>query len=444
MSLPTKFLERVAYYSQEPMMELNQYGELQHVNRAAEQFFTLSDDKQSHFSNLGLLTLEGEVLDWKFLLQNLTYLPKFVRYLAESHRKSYLFSLSIEVLEVESALNYFLRLSPIPTHSDDIETFRLAEEKFYKAFHLSPDAISITRLADGMFLEVNEGFVHLTGYQREELIGKTVLDIKMWYSPEEREEMRKELEQEGKSLREAVYRIKSGELAEGQINSRVININGALCQINVVRDLREQKKGERALREREKQLQIVNRATSDAIWDWNLVNDNLVWNDGLERIFGYTPNQVDPTIQWWEDRIHKEDRKRVIERIKLFIQKREENWFDKYRFLRSDGSYAYVYDKGGIILNEDQQSVRMVGGMVDITARVLAEESLLMRNRQIAEYAFFNSHKVRSPLSRLLGLAALLQEGLAPDSEQQALIAKVRLAAEEIDEMIKEITKIFY
>ncbi|MEM6841367.1 MAG: PAS domain S-box protein [Bacteroidota bacterium] len=426
------------------MMELNQYGEVQHINRVAKQLFTFRDNERPVFSSLGLITLEGETLDWDFLLENISYLPKVIKYLADPHHEPYLFSLSVEMLETEAAPNYFLLLSPIPNHDNNIETYRLAEEKFYKAFHLSPDAISITRLADGMFLEVNEGFINLTGYQREELIGKTVLDIKMWYSPEERAEMRKGLVQEGKSFREAVFRIKGGELAEGQINARVIVIDGERCQINVVRDLRKQKQIERSLREREKQLQLINRATNDAIWDWNLVTDNLVWNDGLERIFGYTPNQVNSTIQWWEDRIHSEDRQRVMERIELFIQKKEENWFDKYRFLRSDGSYAYVYDKGNITLDEDHRAVRMIGGMVDITDRVLAEESLIIRNQQIAEYAFFNSHKVRAPLARLLGLTSLLQNDLEPNSERRELIGKVRLVAEEIDEMIKEITKIFY
>lgn len=86
----------------------------------------------------------------------------------------------------------------------------------------------------------------------------------------------------------------------------------------------------------------------------------------------------------------------------------------------------------------------MIGGMVDITDRILAEESLLIRNQQIAEYAFFNSHKVRGPLSRLMGLVTLLQHDSGDNAERKDLLEKVKIAAEEMDRMIHEITKTFY
>ena len=426
------------------MVELNQQGVIQNANPAAEQLFKLNDIENTYFSSLKLFNLEDESFDWNYLTNHRSLLPKIVKHFSDSDATEHLFSLLVDAQKIESQSYYFLVLNPIAAYSDDVETHRLAEEKFYKTFYLSPDAISITRVSDGLFLDVNEGFVQMTGYQRMELIGKTVLDIGFWCVLKERENLMNDLIKKGKSFMEAKYRIKGGEVAEGQINARIITINGEDCLISVVRDLRQQKAIERALWEREKQLKIINRATNDAVWDWNLADDILTWNDGIERIFGYKPDQFEQTVQWWEQHIHPEDQQRVVSRIRYFIEEKQENWFDKYRFLRSDGSYAYVYDKGSILQDEDDQATRMVGGMVDITDRILAEESLLIRNQQIAEYSFFNSHKVRAPLSRLLGLTHLLREDLAPNDEQRVLIENVRLAGEEIDEMIKEITKIFY
>ncbi|WKN42699.1 PAS domain S-box protein [Tunicatimonas pelagia] len=444
MTRSTKFLKQVAYHSREPMVELNQHGVIQNANRVAEQLFKLEKYGANSFSSLKLLGLEGKHFDWEYLINNLSLLPKIVTYSLGSNTTTYLFSLSADTDAHQNEPAYFLVLSPIVGNGNEVETYRVAEEKFYKVFHLSPDAISITRVADGLFIDVNEGFVQLTGYQREELIGNTVLNIGLWNVLPEREKLTNDLLNNGKSFMEASYRIKGGELAEGQINARIITINGEDCLISVVRDLRQQKAVERVLREREEQLKIINRATNDAVWDWNLTSDTLTWNGGMERIFGYKPEQIEPKIQWWEQHIHPEDQQRVMNRIRYFIEKKQEQWFDKYRFLRSDNSYAYVYDKGSILQDENHRVIRMIGGMVDITDRVLAEESLLIRNQQIAEYSFFNSHKVRAPLSRLLGLTHLLQEDLVSDNEQRSIIEKVRLAGEEIDEMIKEIAKIFY
>ncbi len=380
------------------MVELDQLGRVQSTNRAAQQLFDFESNDTKAFTSLQLSSLEGDSLEWGNLVSNLSLLPKLVRCSCLSSPKNIL-TLSINTFLSHNQPAYFLVLSPIADDGKETETYRIAEEKFHKVFHLSPDAISITRMSDGLFLEVNQGFIQLTGYQRDELIGNTVLDIGLWCVPQERDKLTHDLSNKGASFMEAKYRIKGGELADGQINARIISINGEDCLVSIVRDLRQQKTIEQALRTSEEQLKIVNRATNDAIWDWSLIDNTLTWNDGMERIFGYNPDQVDPTVQWWEKHIHPEDQQRVVDRINHFIQQKHNNWFDKYRFLRSDGSYAYVYDKGSFFQDENNQIVRMVGGMVDISDRVLAEESLLIRNRQIAEYSFFNSHKIRAPLS---------------------------------------------
>lgn len=439
-----KFLELVADHSREPMLLLDAEGRIEQANRAADQIFELTESQITHFDQLKINISDNRSATWNFLQENLTSLPLIVSCTGDEGAGKLIFRFALKVLKAGSETTYFLTFSPVQNNSVDLEMYLQAEEMFFKSFHLSPDAISITRLSDGLFLEVNESFIQLTGYRREELIGKTVTEINLWCVPEEREKMTAELLRGEKSYMEATYRIKGGELAEGQISARAITIDKETCLISVVRDLRPQKKIERELRASKKRLELINRATNDAVWDWNLQTDELTWNDGMQRIFGYGVGEVEPVIGWWEKKVHKEDRKRVVERIQHFVKKGEETWFDKYRFARKDESYAYVYDKGSILFDEQGKPVRMIGGMVDITDRVLAEESLLIRNQQIAEYAFFNSHKVRGPLSRLLGLVSLLDDNHIQDEEQKDLLDKVKITAEEMDDMIREITKIFY
>ncbi|MEQ9441498.1 MAG: PAS domain S-box protein [Cyclobacteriaceae bacterium] len=446
MDLSHIFLEFVAEHSRDPILEFSDQGILQQANRATWQLFGWSEGDEIRLRDLRLYTDEQQLLTLSFLQQQPRKISKpiVVSYMPIRTDKPLLFRLSIERSGSRSSPVYFLMLTPPPGDEVDIEDYQLAEEKFYKAFHLSPDAISITRLSDGLVLEVNQGFVQLTGYSREELIGRTSTEVNFWSDPRQREQMKVQLQSEGECVMEAKFRIKGGELAEGHIRARVISIRGETCLISVVRDLREQKAAQRAQRESENRLQVINQATNDAIWDWDMETAEVWRSDGMQRIFGYTPEEVGNDLGWWEQLIHQDDRERVMERLQHFIQLGGGNWFDKYRFIRKDGSYAYVYDKGHIITNGQGKPVRMIGGMVDITDRVLAEESLLIRNRQIAEYSFFNSHKVRGPLSRLLGLTTILQLEETGEEEKKKLLAKIRITAEELDDMIRDITKMFY
>jgi signal transduction histidine kinase len=164
----------------------------------------------------------------------------------------------------------------------------------------------------------------------------------------------------------------------------------------------------------------------------------------MVAIFGYEPDDIGTTIAWWHQRIHPADRQRVVDRLNHFMKERIKKWFDKYRFRRKDNSYAYIYDKGHIILNQKGVPVRMIGGMVDITERVLAEESILIKNRQIAEYSFFNSHKLRGPLARMMGLIELINFEEPNQEENRTLLNHLKVIAEELDELIKDVAKVLY
>ena len=82
--------------------------------------------------------------------------------------------------------------------------------------------------------------------------------------------------------------------------------------------------------------------------------------------------------------------------------------------------------------------------MVDITERVLAEESILIKNRQIAEYAFFNSHKLRAPLARMMGLIELIDFEEPNEEENKTLLNHLKVIAEELDELVKDVSKVLY
>ncbi|HSV51438.1 MAG TPA: EAL domain-containing protein [Burkholderiaceae bacterium] len=142
-------------------------------------------------------------------------------------------------------------------------------------------------------------------------------------------------------------------------------------------DISERKRGEAALRESEQRFKHVARATADAIWDWDLVLGSVWWNEGMQSLFGVIPDTQARTASAWSTRLHADDKARVVRGLHAAIDGPGDTWSDEYRFLRGDGRYAYVLDRGFVIRAADGKPLRMVGGMTDLTASKRAEEGAL-------------------------------------------------------------------
>ena len=150
----------------------------------------------------------------------------------------------------------------------------------------------------------------------------------------------------------------------------------AIGQLELRRRTRVLVKSEADLRVSHERFQIVARATNDAIWDWNLSTNALAWNECYQALFGYLPEETDPSIDSWKAFIHPEDVTRVLKGIHEVIDRGGRGWSDEYRFRRRDGTYAEIFDRGQIIHDALGRPVRMVGAMQDVTKRRQAEESL--------------------------------------------------------------------
>ena len=122
------------------------------------------------------------------------------------------------------------------------------EEKFSKAFQLAPYAVLITRLSDGKIYEVNEGFLKLSKYTREEVIGKTTGELNLWYNKTDREKIVSILQEHGKLKEtEYIFQIKSGELLIGLVSAELLHIDNELSILTTVYDLTPRKKLENQL-----------------------------------------------------------------------------------------------------------------------------------------------------------------------------------------------------
>ncbi|HVF72984.1 MAG TPA: PAS domain-containing protein, partial [Chthoniobacterales bacterium] len=154
----------------------------------------------------------------------------------------------------------------------------------------------------------------------------------------------------------------------------IFSKEGAIIEVLVVAaNITEQERARAALRESEERFRLLAEVTNDAIWDWDLVTNQLWWNEGFENLFGYSREEIEKTIDSWYNRVHPAERGRVIAGIHRVIDEGGTTWSDEYRFLCKNGSYAYVLDRGQVIRNGAGKAVRMVGGMRDLTERKRVE-----------------------------------------------------------------------
>jgi PAS domain S-box-containing protein len=148
-------------------------------------------------------------------------------------------------------------------HSRRETALRLSEEKFAKVFRSSPDWIAFTTLSEGRFIEVNDAFLVITGYTRDEVIGRPSSEIGLWVNPQERRRMVEALREKG-TIRdhEAMFRMKSGEVRTMLRSAEVIDLEGVECMISVTRDITDRKRAEEEIRNLNEELaQRVNELT---------------------------------------------------------------------------------------------------------------------------------------------------------------------------------------
>jgi PAS domain S-box-containing protein len=154
----------------------------------------------------------------------------------------------------------------------------------------------------------------------------------------------------------------------------------------------ERKRNVETLRESNERFNTVVKATNDAIWDWDLrTNEVFLVGDSYKRLFGYDiVNAITPQ-DLWESSLHPDDKCRVIGKLKSTIQEGVESlWEDEYRLQKSNGEYAYVHDRGYIIYSQEDQPIRVIGAIQDITARKRSEQTILASEEKYKQI-FYNS-----------------------------------------------------
>ncbi|HEX4958759.1 MAG TPA: PAS domain-containing protein [Lacibacter sp.] len=114
---------------------------------------------------------------------------------------------------------------------------------------------------------------------------------------------------------------------------------------------------------------FLSKATSDTIWDWDITNDTIVYNGGIEKMFGYAATEVQEIRTWWISNIHTQDIDHVHQMLQTAFKRQNQNVELMYRYKCADGTYKYIFDRAFILYNNEGIPVRMIGSMQDETIR---------------------------------------------------------------------------
>ncbi|MBX9933337.1 MAG: PAS domain S-box protein [Methylobacterium sp.] len=153
--------------------------------------------------------------------------------------------------------------------------------------------------------------------------------------------------------------------------------------LKVAHDETERRRAEEAVRETEERYRLAARATNDVIWDWNLATNQIRWSEAVETLFGYKPEEIEPSGSWWEAKVHPDDLQRARDDAAAAIKGQTLGWTSEYRFARRDGGYADILDRGTVIQDRCGRVVRMVGAMHDLTRHKQAETTLRQLNETL-------------------------------------------------------------
>ncbi|MBS1602678.1 MAG: PAS domain S-box protein [Bacteroidetes bacterium] len=320
------------------------------------------------------------------------------------------------------------------------ELIRESEEKYRTLIEEASDAIFIGD-SEGLILESNLSAWKLSGFDKDEL---TSMNIRQLYSPEEIRQrplrIRELLEEKVvRSERTIIRKDGSGVPVEATVKRLS---DGRFMAI--LRDNSERKLAEDKLRAAVEKYELAAQATSDTIWDWDIVRNTKTYNAGIKEVFGYDVHEIQDASQWIIDKIHPEDLQHVEESFQHVVDNMTQNLQLEYRFRCADGSYRHVFDRSFVIYGSDHKPARLIGAMQDVTQKKEEEKriasAILVAQENERQHL---SGELHDNVNQILACAHLFLDATDQyDSEPDKIGELIAGAKENIEMAINEIRKL--
>ena len=181
----------------------------------------------------------------------------------------------------------------------------------------------------------------------------------------------------------AMTRIKAAHMREQSEKDRLANLVTARTQ-QLVKELKERMEAEKALRESEEVMRLTLRATTDGIWKWHFLTDELTFSERYYTMLGYDPNEFPPGFESWKSLVHPDDLPSALRVAEEYLKTKPDQYENAFRLRTKGGSYRWIRAKARVVeRNEAGDAVLMIGNHEDITERKLAENELIIKEKSI-------------------------------------------------------------
>ncbi|MBN1789149.1 MAG: PAS domain S-box protein [Bacteroidales bacterium] len=329
------------------------------------------------------------------------------------------------------------------------EGLRESEEKFRIAFKTSPDSVNINRLADGMYIEINEGFTHLTGYTWEDVKGKTSSMINIWHNPADRQRMVDALKSNGKVVNlEAKFRLKNGEVKTGLMSASFFKLRNEVYVMSVTRDIEEIVQARATIRESDERFSQLAENIDDVFW-LSEGNRILYLNSALERTFGFKSTSVIQNINNLGKVIYPEDLPVYDELTSLRRSGKTEPVFRQLRIIDPAGKIRWIWARLFPILDENNQLFRIAGMVSDITLQKEIENELRTAKEKAQESDHLKSaflanlsHEIRTPMNGILGFSNLITRDDADAEMKNQYVEIIHKSSDQLLHIIDDLVDI--
>ena len=245
-----------------------------------------------------------------------------------------------------------------------------------------------------------------------------------------------------KRLQLPSYRIKNAKGEWRWIETIVTNLKDEEAVGGIVmnsRDITDFVEQEKKLIESLKRYDIVSKATTDIITDYDIEKDEITVNEAASEMLGFKPEEIGKNGAWWDDKIHPEDYEHVKELAQKMRKEALKNLTIEYRFRCKDGSYKYILDRSYLLTDGNGEPKRIIGSMQDITALKQHLIAIENHNKRLKEIAWTQSHVVRAPLAKVMGLVDLLLNYKDDLENIDELLQNILNSANELDEIIRKV-----
>jgi PAS domain S-box-containing protein len=360
---------------------VNAEGNLEYTSPAIERTFGYSPEELSSASMSDIL-FGNDITHAVNVLNKIKKEPgKQISFITKSQTKKnrhiWLEGSMTNMLNVQDVNAIVINFRDITTQRENELRIIESEKKYRDLFENNPMPMWVVDTETLGLLKVNSAAVKHYGYSKEEFITMRFSDL-MTEAERAKSIMFENHREKGFNNTGTWRHVKKdGSVLIAETYADIIEFEGRQASIVLANDITKRVKAEEKHERVNERYRLATKATNDAIWDWNLKTNEIYWSEGYQKLFGHDLTRDEIYLHSWLRNIHPDDFERVVTGMHKAINDGQTDfWEDEYRYFKSDGSMAYVSDRGYILYDENKIPVRMVGAMQDITRRKKAEEHL--------------------------------------------------------------------